>query len=200
MRNAVSRRDRLEIRLNLINLSGSGSDGCANFLQVVGDHAPNDPTLETNFAVIETTVQIIATFENRDTPFDTGVPSANSAEPGLFLSLATLLRFLAGFGKHNSLDTSALGFSFIVGRENAAVGTSLGRWLPKALLMGIQAGDPLIPVAGVALEDFPAGDDTTFDFVDPDLAAILNRLSGFASTDNGGITTTVQSLWTDHTS
>ncbi len=153
----------------------------------MGDYAPSNPTLETSFAVVETTVEIVATFEDRDTPFDTGMPSANSAEPGLFLSLATLLRFLAGFGKHDPFDTSALGLGFIVGGENTAVGAGLRGWFPKALLMGIQTWDPLIPVAGVAVQHIPAGDDAAFDFVYPDFATIFNRLSSFASSDDGGM-------------
>ena len=110
----MSSRVRLKSEWNLIKLCGSGSNDSADLLQIVGDHAPADPTLEAIFAVIETTIEIIAAFEHQDATFDTGMPLARSAEPGLFLTLATLLRFLARFRKHNPLDPSAFGFSFII--------------------------------------------------------------------------------------
>jgi hypothetical protein len=153
----------------------------------MGNYAPTNPALKTIIAMVETTVKIMATFEYRDTPFDTGMPLASAAEPGLFLSLATLLRFFTRFGKHDPFDVSALSFGFIVGGEHATVGTGLGGWLPKELLVRIQTGAPLISITGVTIKHLPASDNPTFNFVQPDFATKLNGLPGFAAPDDGGV-------------
>ena len=108
------------------------------------------------------------------------MPLASAAKPGLFLMLATFLRFLARFREHHPFDPSVFGFRFIVCGENTTVSTSLSWWLAKELLVSIQVRDPLIPVAGVAVEHLPMSNDATFDFIQPDFAAILNRFANLS--------------------
>jgi hypothetical protein len=122
---------------------------------IVGDDAPTDPALETIFTMIETSVEIVATFEDRDATFDPGMPFTSFAEPRLLLVLAAFLRLFTRSGLDNYLDAS-VGFGLIVSGEPTPVGAGLGRWLAKELLVGLQAGLPLDFVARVAIEHCPA--------------------------------------------
>jgi hypothetical protein len=63
--------------------------------------------------MVETTVKIEAIFKDQNAPFDISIPLTTSTEPGLFLSLATFLRFLTGYGKHDLFDLSAFGVGSI---------------------------------------------------------------------------------------
>ena len=64
-------------------------------------------------AVIEAAVEIVATFKNRDTTFDTSMPFASFSEPGLFLILVSLLGLLSRFREHDPFDTPVLGLGLI---------------------------------------------------------------------------------------
>ena len=58
---------------------------------------------------------------------------------------------------------------------------------PVKLLMGIQTGNPLELIVGVSSEHIPTSDNAAIHFVQPDFAAILNRLSSFPTPDDGSM-------------
>ena len=61
-----------------------------------------------------------------------------------------------------------MGQLLIVSRMNAAVSTSLPRWVTKEVLMLGQCGFPLLVIGGITVQDSVLGNEAAFDLTQPD--------------------------------
>ena len=158
-----------------------------NGSQVIGDHGPSNPSLETVFALVEAAVQSEDTFENRNAAFHTSMPLAAPTEPALLFKQLALWRFLTWFGQHHPFDAPVFGILLVGSRIDTPVGADLVRRFVELSLMGLQAGSQLSRVIGIAFQDPPVGDDAAFNLVQPDLVTVLDRLADLAPANDVGV-------------
>src|SRR5262245_35652744 len=76
--------------------------------QIVGDHAPADPTRHPLIAVIATAIQPMPPFQPADASFDTCPPIPTAAEPALPLVCQSCWRFAPWSWKNHPRDATLL--------------------------------------------------------------------------------------------
>ena len=155
--------------------------------EIIGDHAPADPTLKAIFAMIATAVEAMFAFEYTDASFNAVVEATPTAEPGLGFMLAASVRLMAGFGQDDTFDTLVLSIGFVDGRVETSVATGLVGWFTKAAAMAVESWLPLGVIRRIALEDRPVADEATIDLIQPDFVPKLGFLANLVATNDGGV-------------
>ena len=104
--------------------------GLGQDLQIVGDHAPADPSFHPVGAMIPAAIQFVAPFQPTDPTLDAGAPVVATPEPPLLLIRQPFGRLGPRLGPHHPLDAPPSGLALVRGgMETAIPGQQPGRVL-----------------------------------------------------------------------
>ena len=82
--------------------------------QIIGEYPPTYPSDKAILAPVEAAVEAIFALDHADTPLNTGMPAAATAEPGLLLVAAAFRRESTDVRKDDVLNTQACCLGFAV--------------------------------------------------------------------------------------
>jgi len=158
-----------------------------DLVQIVGDHAPADPTLHPIVAMIATAVQTVAPFQATYPPFDPCPPVPATPEPPLPFVCQTRRRLRARFGQHHLLDPVFLCIPFAPRRVGAAIPGQQVRRLVEAGQVMIDTRHHLPCFLRIALQHGIAADHPAVQLGEPDQPAKRGVARPFVFADNGSM-------------
>lgn len=156
--------------------------------EIIGNHAPTDPTFHADFTMSQTAVQVAGASQLADAAFNSIAETLSGSKPGLLFLLATMVGLIAGLRQAHMTHPQGTGLLLVFGRMNAAIATNFMGWFSEHLAMMLQTGNKKLRFIRVALQQTIFTDQASVNFSVPDLAPKLGLFGfGFASANQGGM-------------